>query len=170
MKQKCIFLDRDGVLNVDRVDYVYRMEDFIIPLGVGEALKALKEAGYLLIIITNQSGIAKGIYQREDVYMIHEAIQTGTGVALDDIYFCPYHEKFDSHSLTRKPGSLMIEKAAAKYKIDMDASWMVGDHERDITAGPRAGLRTIRIAPPSTETKATHLVDDLLAASNVILA
>jgi D-glycero-D-manno-heptose 1,7-bisphosphate phosphatase len=170
MKNKCIFLDRDGVLNVDRVDYVYRMEEFIIPPGVGEALRALKDAGYLLIVITNQSGIAKGIYQREDVYLIHNAIQEGTGVELDDIYFCPYHEKFDSHSLTRKPGSLMIEKAAAKYEVDMDASWMVGDHERDITAGTRAGLRTIRLAPSGTETKATHLVDDLLAASKIILA
>jgi D-glycero-D-manno-heptose 1,7-bisphosphate phosphatase len=170
MKNKCIFLDRDGVLNVDRVDYVYRMEEFIIPPGVGEALRALKDAGYLLIVITNQSGIAKGIYKREDVYLIHNAIQEGTGVELDDIYFCPYHEKFDSHSLTRKPGSLMIEKAAAKYEVDMDASWMVGDHERDITAGTRAGLRTIRLAPSGTETKATHLVDDLLAASNIILA
>jgi D-glycero-D-manno-heptose 1,7-bisphosphate phosphatase len=170
MKNKCIFLDRDGVLNVDRVDYVYRMEEFIIPPGVGEALRALKDAGYLLIVITNQSGIAKGIYKREDVYLIHNAIQEGTGVELDDIYFCPYHEKFDSHSLTRKPGSLMIEKAAAKYEVDMDASWMVGDHERDITAGTRAGLRTIRLAPIGTETKATHLVDDLLAASKIILA
>jgi D-glycero-D-manno-heptose 1,7-bisphosphate phosphatase len=170
MKNKCIFLDRDGVLNVDRVDYVYRMEEFIIPPGVGEALRALKDAGYLLVIITNQSGIAKGVYKREDVYMIHQAIQDGTGVELDDIYFCPYHEKFDSHSLTRKPGSLMIEKAAAKYEVDMDASWMVGDHERDIIAGTRAGLRTIRLAPQGTETKATHLVDDLLAASKIILA
>jgi D-glycero-D-manno-heptose 1,7-bisphosphate phosphatase len=170
MKNKCIFLDRDGVLNVDRVDYVYRMEEFIIPPGVGEALRALKDAGYLLIVITNQSGIAKGIYKREDVYLIHNAIQEGTGVELDDIYFCPYHEKFDSHSLTRKPGSLMIEKAAAKYEVDMDTSWMVGDHERDITAGTRAGLRTIRLAPSGTETKATHLVDDLLAASKIILA
>ncbi len=170
MKNKCIFLDRDGVLNVDRVDYVYRMEEFIIPPGVGEALRALKDAGYLLIVITNQSGIAKGIYKREDVYLIHNAIQEGTGVQLDDIYFCPYHEKFDSHSLTRKPGSLMIEKAAAKYEVDIEASWMVGDHERDITAGTRAGLRTIRLAPSGTETKATHLVDDLLAASKIILA
>jgi D-glycero-D-manno-heptose 1,7-bisphosphate phosphatase len=170
MKNKCIFLDRDGVLNVDRVDYVYRMEEFIIPPGVGEALRTLKDAGYLLVVITNQSGIAKGIYKREDVYMIHQAIQDGTGVELDDIYFCPYHEKFDSHSLTRKPGSLMIEKAAAKYEVDMDASWMVGDHERDITAGTRAGLRTIRLAPAGTETKATHLVDDLLAASKIIVA
>jgi D-glycero-D-manno-heptose 1,7-bisphosphate phosphatase len=123
-----------------------------------------------MVIITNQSGIAKGIYQREDVYMIHQAIQDGTGVALDDIYFCPYHENFDSHSLTRKPGSLLIEKAAAKYEVDINASWMVGDHERDITAGTRAGLRTIRLAPAGTETKATHLVDDLLAASKIIVS
>jgi D-glycero-D-manno-heptose 1,7-bisphosphate phosphatase len=170
MKNKCIFLDRDGVLNVDRVDYVYRMEEFIIPPGVGEALRALKDAGYLLVVITNQSGIAKGIYTREDVYMIHQAIQDGTGVELDDIYFCPYHEKFDSNSLTRKPGSLLIEKAAAKYNVDMDASWMVGDHERDISAGTRAGLRTILLAPTGTETMATCVVDDLLAASKIILA
>lgn len=170
MKNKCIFLDRDGVLNVDRVDYVYRMEDFIIPPGVGEALRALKNAGYLLVVITNQSGIAKGIYKREDVYAIHQAIQDGTGVELDDLYFCPYHEKFDSHSLTRKPGSLMIEKAAAKYDVDPDSSWMVGDHERDISAGTRAGYRTIRLAPAGSETSATHIVNDLLAASKIILA
>lgn len=77
MGQKCVFLDRDGVLNVDRVDYVYRLQEFIIPPGVPEALQALKQAGYLLIVITNQSGIAKGIYERKDVYMIHEAIQQG---------------------------------------------------------------------------------------------
>ena len=170
MKNKCIFLDRDGVLNVDRVDYVYRMEDFIIPPGGGEALHALKNAGYLLVVITNQSGIAKGLYKREDVYAIHQAIQDGTGVKLDDLYFCPYHEKFDSNSLTRKPGSLMIEKAAAKYEVDFDASWMVGDHERDISAGTRAGLRTILLAPTGTETMATCVVDDLLAASKIILA
>ena len=152
------------------MDYVYKLAHFVIPPGVPEALKALKEAGYLLIIITNQSGIAKGIYKREDVYLIHDAIQKGTGVTLDDIYYSPYHEKFDSHSLTRKPGSLLIEKAAAKYKIDMDASWMIGDHERDIIAGTRAGLRTIRIASPETETHASYLVNDLLAASNIILA
>jgi D-glycero-D-manno-heptose 1,7-bisphosphate phosphatase len=167
---KCIFLDRDGVLNVDRVDYVYHLGHFVIPEGVKEGLQALKDAGYLLIVITNQSGIAKGVYKREDVYLIHDAIQEGTGVKLDDIYFCPYHENFDSHSLTRKPGSLLIEKAAAKYDIDMDASWMIGDHERDITAGTRAGLRTIRLAPAGTETKATHLVDNLLAASKMIVA
>lgn len=162
-------MDRDGVLNVDRVDYVYRLQEFIIPDGVVESLQALKAAGYLLIVITNQSGIAKGIYKREDVYLIHEALQKASGGMLDDLYFCPYHEKFDSASLTRKPGSLLIEKAAAKYKVDLSASWMVGDHERDIIAGTRAGLRTIRLAPQDTQTNATHLVADLRAATNIIL-
>ena len=118
-------MDRDGVLNVDRVDYVYRMQEFIIPEGVVESLQALKAAGYLLIVITNQSGIAKGIYKREDVQLIHNALQEASGGMLDDLYFCPYHEKYDSASLTRKPGSLLIEKAAAKYEVDMIASWMV---------------------------------------------
>ncbi|MEY2793976.1 MAG: D-glycero-beta-D-manno-heptose 1,7-bisphosphate 7-phosphatase [Bacteroidota bacterium] len=170
MSKKCVFLDRDGVLNVDRVDYVYRMEEFIIPDGVVESLQALKAAGYLLIVITNQSGIAKGIYKREDVWLIHNALQEASGGMLDDLYFCPYHEKFDSASLTRKPGSLLIEKAAAKYDVDMSQSWMVGDHERDITAGTRAGLKTIRLAPEGTHTNATHLVDDLRAATNIIIA
>lgn len=170
MSNKCIFLDRDGVLNVDRVDYVYRMEEFIIPDGVVESLQALKAAGYLLIVITNQSGIAKGIYKREDVLLIHNALQEACGGVLDDLYFCPYHEKFDTASLTRKPGSLLIEKAAAKYSVDLSASWMVGDHERDIIAGTRAGLRTIRIAPQDTQTNATLIADDLRAATNIILS
>jgi D-glycero-D-manno-heptose 1,7-bisphosphate phosphatase len=170
MQNKCIFLDRDGVLNVDRVDYVYKMEDFIIPEGVVEALQNFKKAGYLMVVITNQSGIAKGIYERKDVYMIHQAIQDASGGVLDDLYFCPYHENFDSASLTRKPGSLLIEKAAAKYKVNMAESWMIGDHERDVTAGIRAGLKTIRLAPAKTFTLATHLVDDFLSASKIILS
>ncbi|MHA8065037.1 D-glycero-alpha-D-manno-heptose-1,7-bisphosphate 7-phosphatase [Aquirufa sp. ROCK2-A2] len=169
MSQKCIFLDRDGVLNVDRVDYVYRMEEFIIPNGVVEALQNLKKAGYLLVVITNQSGIAKGIYERKDVQLIHDALQEASGGVLDDLYFCPYHENYDSASLTRKPGSLLIEKAAAKYQVDMSSSWMVGDHERDVLAGTRAGLRTIRICPSDTNSSASHLVQDLLEASKIIL-
>ena len=82
-------------MNVDRVDYVYRLQEFIIPPGVPEALQALKQAGYLLIVITNQSGIAKGIYERKDVYMIHEAIQQGTGVVLDDYYHL-IHRRFSN--------------------------------------------------------------------------
>ncbi|RXK48910.1 D-glycero-alpha-D-manno-heptose-1,7-bisphosphate 7-phosphatase [Aquirufa rosea] len=170
MTNKCVFLDRDGVLNVDRVDYVYHLGHFVIPDGVVEALKVLKDAGYLLIVITNQSGIAKGIYERKDVWLIHEALQEACGGRLDDLYFCPYHELYDSASLTRKPGSLLIEKAVAKYHVDMSQSYMVGDHERDVLAGKRAGLRTIRIAEEGTLTEANYVVKDLLAASKIILS
>ena len=167
---KCIFLDRDGVLNVDRVDYVYRVEDFIIPEGTIEALQKLKAAGYLLIVITNQSGIAKGIYSREDVWKCHNYLQEQCGNLLDDIYFSPHHEKFTTNSLTRKPDSLMIEKAMTKYKIDPNTSWMIGDAHRDIHAGKKAGVRTIHITHKPHESHSAITTDNLLNASELVLS
>lgn len=161
---KCIFLDRDGVLNEDRTDYVYRVEDFIIPDGVPEALRLLKEAGYLLIVITNQAGIAKGLYTRDDVMTCYNYLQDQCGKLIDDIYYCPHHPKYDTESLTRKPGSLLLEKAIAKYNIRPDASWMIGDAPRDMQAGKRVGVRTIRIATevqpsPDADGHATNLLE-----------
>ncbi|WP_080059686.1 D-glycero-alpha-D-manno-heptose-1,7-bisphosphate 7-phosphatase [Spirosoma aerolatum] len=167
---KCIFLDRDGVLNEDRTDYVYRVEDFIIPDGVPEALRLLKEAGYLLIVITNQAGIAKGLYTRDDVMTCYNYLQDQCGKLIDDIYYCPHHPKYDTESLTRKPGSLLLEKAIAKYNIRPDASWMIGDAPRDMQAGKRVGVRTIRIATeaqPSPD--ADGYATNLLEASRFVL-
>ena len=166
--KKCVFLDRDGVLNVDRVDYVYRIEDLVIPKGTIEALQRMKSAGYLLIVITNQSGIAKGIYKRADVWKCHQYFQEQCGNLLDDIYFCPHHEKYNSASLTRKPGSLMIEKAIAKYGIDPEQSWMIGDAERDIKAGQRAGIRTIHLTNHPEESLSKVVRGTLLEASEVV--
>ncbi|RIV27809.1 HAD family hydrolase [Fibrisoma montanum] len=142
---KCVFLDRDGVLNEDRVDYVYRVEDFVIPKGVPEGLRMLKDAGYLLIVVTNQAGIAKGLYTRDDVMKCYQYLQEKCNNVLDDIYFSPHHPDFDSRSLTRKPESLLLEKAIAKYNINPFDSWMVGDALRDIQAGKRVGVRTVQI-------------------------
>ncbi len=166
--KKCIFLDRDGVLNVDRVDYVYRIEDLIIPEGTIEALQHLKEAGYLLIVITNQSGIAKGIYSREDVLTCHNYFQEQCGHLLDDLYFSPHHDQFNSASLTRKPDSLMIEKAIAKYKIDPDNSWMIGDAIRDIKAGKKAGVKTIHLTEKPEESLSEITTTTLLEASRIV--
>jgi D-glycero-D-manno-heptose 1,7-bisphosphate phosphatase len=166
--KKCIFLDRDGVLNVDRVDYVYRIEDLIIPEGTIEALQHLKEAGYLLIVITNQSGIAKGIYSREDVLTCHNYFQEQCGHLLDDLYFSPHHDQFNSASLTRKPDSLMIEKAIAKYKIDPDRSWMIGDAIRDIKAGKKAGVKTIHLTEKPEESLSEITTTTLLEASRIV--
>ncbi len=140
-----MFLDRDGVLNEDRTDYVYRVEDLVIPDGVVEGLRLLKEAGYMLIVITNQAGIAKGLYTRADVMRCYEYLQERCGYLLDDIYYCPHHPDYDTQSLMRKPDSLLLEKAIAKYQINVQDSWMVGDAVRDIRAGQRVGVRTIHI-------------------------
>lgn len=163
---KCIFLDRDGVINVDYVDYVYDLEKFEFIEGVPEALKKFKEAGYLLIIITNQSGIVKGIYKESDVMTVHNHIQAETNNVLDDIYYAPYHENW-TKSLTRKPGSLMLEKAIAKYNIDISESWMIGDKERDLIPAKKLGMKTGIVINECdfADVKA----ENLIAAANQIL-
>ncbi len=108
----CIFLDRDGVINRERGDYTYRIEDFEILEGVTEALQLAKEAGYLLIVITNQAGVAKGIYKVSDILKCHQHLQAVSGNMIDDIYYCPHHPSTTA-SLLRKPDSLMLEKAIA---------------------------------------------------------
>ena len=168
---KCVFLDRDGVLNEDRTDYVYRVEDFIIPAGVPEALRTLKEAGYLLIVITNQAGIAKGLYTRDDVMACYNYLQDQCGHVIDDIYYSPHHPKYDTESLTRKPGSLLLEKAMAKYRILPQESWMIGDALRDMQAGKRVGVRTVRIAQEAIEPTpdCDACAPNLLEASRFVL-
>ncbi|MEN9611667.1 MAG: hypothetical protein RLZZ628_2481 [Bacteroidota bacterium] len=142
---KAIFLDRDGVLNHDKVDYVFTIEAFKIFDGVAEALALFKKLGYKLIIITNQSGIAKGIYKEKDVYTCFDYLQSQTGHCIDAMYFCPHHPKYDKTCECRKPGTKMIKDAMLKYEIDPSQSYMIGDAQRDITAGASAGVTTIHI-------------------------
>ncbi|MFT4033671.1 MAG: HAD family hydrolase [Siphonobacter sp.] len=168
---KCVFLDRDGVLNQDTEGYLFRSEDLIIPDGTYEALRRMKDAGYLLIVITNQAGIAKGLYKAEDVIDCYRFLQQQCGNILDDLYFSPHHPDYTSNSLLRKPESLMIEKAIAKYRIDPGQSWMVGDGERDVQAGHKAGVRAIRITHKSSiDTAAEAISKNLLEASNLIVS
>ena len=168
-KTKCVFLDRDGVLNEDLNDYLHKLAELVIPEGVPQALKLLKEAGYLLIVITNQAGIAKGLYQADAVYAIHERMQEVSGGALDDIYFSPYHEKYSGRSLSRKPDSLMLEKAIAKYNIDYQQSWMVGDRDRDMEAGKKVGLKTIQVIPEKETSTGDYAAVNLFEAAKIIL-
>lgn len=167
---KCVFLDRDGVLNKDKVDYVYKVEDFHIIEGVKEALEDFKEAGFKLIVITNQSGIAKDLYKREDVWNCYQYLQEQTGNLIDGQYFAPYHPDFDSASLTRKPDSLMIEKAIAKFKIDITQSWLVGDSRRDILAAKKLGIKTVQVSDKEKHCEeADFSLKNLYEASRVIL-
>ena len=151
-KQKCVFLDRDGVLNRERGDYTYTLDDFEVLPGVPEALALLKANGYLLIVVTNQAGVAKGRYQRADVLACHQKLQETCGALIDAIYYAPNHPDF-SESLSRKPDSLMLERAMAKYNVDPAQSWLVGDSLRDLQAAARVGVQAVLVGgqhPPQT--------------------
>ena len=167
---KCVFLDRDGVLNEDRVNYAYQLAHFNILEGVPKALKMLKEAGFLLIVVTNQSGIAKGIYTRKEVLACYEYLQSQTGNLIDEHYYAPYHPIY-SNSLTRKPDSLMLEKGIAKYHIDTQKSWLVGDSQRDILAAKKLHIPSIQVGQKEKHCEeADFSAQDLYEASLHILS
>lgn len=147
--RKAIFLDRDGVINQERGQHTWLLEDFKINPGVVEALSSFQSAGFLLIVISNQSGIARGLYELKDVEFLHAHLSrylANHGIRLAEIYYCPHHPS-QSRCLCRKPDSLMIEKALARFDIDPKQSWLIGDAERDVEAGNKAGVKSIRITP-----------------------
>lgn len=166
---KAIFLDRDGVINKDYVDYVWTPEKFEILPGVVEAFQLLKNAGYLLIVITNQSGIAKGIYKHEDVEITHNYLQSLCGNIITDFYYSPYHESKTS-SLTRKPNSLMLERAIAKYNVDITQSYMIGDKDRDTKPAKKIGLKAVAVDDKERVNKfADMFAENLLDAAKKIV-
>ncbi len=167
---KCVFLDRDGVLNVDRPSYSYSLEHFKIIPGVGQSLKLLKDAGYLLVVVTNQSGIAQGIYTQKEMEACHAYFQEQTGKLIDHFYFSPYHPSVTA-SLSRKPGSLLFEKAIARFAISTESSWMVGDRGRDLIPARKLGIKTIQVGDQvEPENKGDFTVNDLAEASRIILS
>ena len=166
---KCVFLDRDGVLNKDDVNYTYKLSRFQILSGVTQALYELKEAGYLLIIVTNQSGIAQKIYTQRQMEICHIYLQDACEHVIDHFYFSPYHPSVTA-SLARKPGILMFEKAIARFSIDVKKSWMIGDRGRDIIPARQLGIRTIQIGDEiEKENRADFRVIDLAVAASKIL-
>lgn len=164
----CIFLDRDGVLNEELGFQVTSFDQFKLKAGVADGLQKLKHAGFKLIVITNQSGIAKGSYGADFVMQCYQAIQDASQQALDDIYFAPGYDSV-SKSLSRKPGSLMFEKAIAKHGTDVSKSWMIGDRESDMIPAKKMGLETIQIVSREASKLADHRVDNFEDAVKYIL-
>jgi len=164
---KCIFLDRDGVLNVERGDYTYQVEDFIIPGGVIPMLQELKDAGFLLIVITNQGGISKGIYSVQQMQTCHEYLQNECGGIINAFYYSPYHQTI-TNSLASKPGTLMFEKAIARFNIDTNKSWMIGDHERDLIPAHKLEINTIFIGNEKSGVANFNFKDFNTAAKKIL--
>lgn len=144
---KAVFLDRDGVINHEVGNYITRFEDFhLLPFAVGH-IRNLCDAGYKVVVITNQGGIAKGLYTHAELDRMHKALHDAVqqaGAQIDAIYYCPHHPEF-GNCLCRKPGSLMVEKAIARFQIDPTRSVFIGDKPRDMEAAEGAGVRGILI-------------------------
>jgi len=153
-----VFLDRDGVINVDH-GYVSTWEQFEFLAGVPEALCELQDAGYLLIVVSNQSGIGRGYYSEADLESLNQAIAqhlaSTVGVTLSGFYHCPHHPteaegEFRRQCDCRKPAPGMIRQAALDHGVDVKTSILVGDKDSDIAAGRAAGVaRLFKVAGSS---------------------
>lgn len=139
---KAVFLDRDGVLNKEIGDYVYLPDQLEIPEGVQDGLKTLRQAGFKLIVITNQGGIDRKIYSRSQMQKIHELIEEKAKIKFDDIFYSPHH-KTVTKSLLSKPSPLMLQRAIARYNITPENSFMIGDAGRDLECAHLAGVTPI---------------------------
>lgn len=181
--QKCVFLDRDGVVNID-TDLIHRPEDFELYPYAADSIKRLNKMGFLVVIVTNQSVIARGLCTLEELGNIHKKMETelgADGAFVEAIYFCPHHphggfegeiKEYKVPCECRKPSPGMLLQAQERYNIDLGQSYLIGDSPRDIEAGANAKVTTIRVKTghgmkPHT-TIPNHYVDTLVEAVNII--
>ena len=182
-KPKAAFIDRDGVINEER-NYVHRIEDFVLLPGVAQGLALLRDAGFRLIVVTNQAGIARGYYDQSAMDRLHAHLREQLalqGVALDAIYFCPHHPSGSVKELAfecdcRKPAPGMLLQAAKDFDLDLSASVLIGDKLSDVQAGKRAGVGRSVIVESGHEVEnvarlqADGVTADLLAAARLLTA
>ncbi|MGD9720350.1 MAG: D-glycero-alpha-D-manno-heptose-1,7-bisphosphate 7-phosphatase [Pirellulales bacterium] len=184
LSNRAVFLDRDGTINRD-VGFTHRAEDLELLPHAAAGLARLAALGFQRIIVTNQSGIARGYFSEQQMHAFHLALRerlSQQGATIDAIYFCPFHAtegqgEYRRESPLRKPGDGMLRLAATERGIDLAASYAIGDKKSDVLAGQRAGCRTILLrtgAAGSDEEPLTappdFVADDLLAAADWIAA
>ena len=172
---KAVFLDRDGVINVNcprQHDYIKLPQEFILLPSAAAGIKKLNDAGYKVIVVTNQRGVARGMMTTQDVDAVHQEMTeqlAKQGAQIDKIYVCP-HENGECNCRKPQPGLLI--QAIEEFKIDAEASWMIGDHITDMQAGKAAGVKTILVGKeePNQTSAADFICNDLLDAANLILS
>ena len=150
-KNKALFLDRDGVINKN-YGYVFSMKNFVWLKNVKKAIRYAYFKKYLIIIITNQSGVARGLYSESDIRKLHYEINKQLKIKnckVHDFFYCPYHPKYGNkkykrNSYLRKPNPGMILKAIKKWNINRNKSLMIGDKKIDMIASKKAGLRFVK--------------------------
>lgn len=167
---RALFLDRDGVINVEK-NYLYEIEEFEFTEGIFDLCRYYHDKGYLIVVVTNQSGIARGYYSEEDFarlseWMVDQFKEEGIDIA--GIYYCPHHPDISGACSCRKPEPGMLLDAAENLGIDLKNSVMVGDKERDIEAAANAGVQTRYLfthGKAVTKTNATAVIDTLEKAA-----
>ena len=164
---KAFFLDRDGIINQERGTYTYRLQDFIILPHVLEFLFRLKDLNFKLIIVTNQSGISRGLYTKDQMNACHDFLQQKSQNIIDDFYYAPTHPEV-SESLSRKPDSLMFERAISKHNISVSESYMIGDKERDLIPARKLGIATIILGNYIITEYADYSVGEILEVLQVV--
>ena len=145
MGNKAVFIDRDGTINVN-VEYLDTPDEFKMYPTVAEGIKLLKEKGYKIIVITNQSGIARGFFSEETLEKIHQRMKNELnekGATIDAIYHCPHHP--DAKCDCRKPNTALIERAIRDFDIDTENSFFIGDRMLDVEAGHKIGVKTVLV-------------------------
>ena len=163
MNKKVVFIDRDGVINKE-VGYLHKIKDFEFIDGVFDACLHFQKLGYYLIIITNQSGIARGYYNEDDFHLVNNWMIDqfeNQGVSILDVFFCPHGPKSTCDCRKPKPG--MFNQANDKYNIDVGNSWMIGDKEADIQAANAAGIKNTILV------KSGHEIDETNSKSQFII-
>ncbi|HZU67224.1 MAG TPA: HAD family hydrolase [Ktedonobacteraceae bacterium] len=177
MRRPALFLDRDGTLVYPR-HYPSRPEELCLYDGVGEALRTFQEAGFRLVVVTNQAGIARGYFKEDDLWRMHTYLAkelAKSGVHLDAIYYCPHHPEGVIPELAvvcdcRKPQPGMLLRAARDLALNLPRSWFVGDILDDIEAGNRAGCRTVLVDLGTEKPPASQLRRPNFIARNTIHA
>jgi D-glycero-D-manno-heptose 1,7-bisphosphate phosphatase len=187
VKQPAVFIDRDGTIN-EQMGYINHPSRFVLLPGAAGAIKMLKDSGYLAIVVSNQSGVARGYFPIELVHRVHRMMadmlsHEDTGV--DAVYFCPHHpggtvEEYRKHCECRKPGAGLIQSARERFSIDMQGSFVIGDRLSDMELAERCGLRGILVKTgygageiehqlPTSSVAPWRIADDLPEAARVIV-
>lgn len=178
-KRKVVFLDRDGVINYSALphQYIISWEEFRVFPWVSEAIQQCNKAGYYVVVISNQRGIARGLCTREQIDVLHQQMIEmfrQQGANIDKVYICP-HENEECDCRKPKPGLFYIAEAQLwkekKQRVDKESSWMIGDSKSDIDAGKQYGVKTVWINNSNSELKveADYIVKNLFDAVNYIL-
>ncbi len=179
---KAVFLDRDGTINIE-LEFLHRPEDFVFIPGAPQAIRLFNDAGFVVIVVTNQSGIARGYYDEAAVHRLHNHVDAELarfGARVDAYYFCPHHPEYGigdygKECECRKPKPGMLFRAAADFSLNLAESYMIGDKLLDVQAGLNAGCRSLLVSTGYGAEAAAGLpegipvYDDLLAAARAII-